>query len=205
MRRSLLTAICALIGFLWLMPAAMAQSCRPGYGLCPDGGCAPLGSTCCPNGRYAESGRFCCSDGSSCPNGTVCTKPGDNYCLSRTSARVCSDGRSYCNEGYRCGSDNKCYPMSASPGSGGGGSDDRSSGVRDASHCIDVDHVRGSTYRISNTCTFGVNVKVSTMDFSPRTTTIDSYYIGANSDITAISYHAYQPVIVSACGRGSVC
>ena len=82
---------------------------------------------------------------------------------------------------------------------------DQSSGVKDATHCIDVFNIKGSTYKVSNSCTFGVNIKLETMNSYPKTTETDSYYLGIGSSVMAISYHGFQPVVVSACGKGSVC
>lgn len=82
---------------------------------------------------------------------------------------------------------------------------DSSSGVKDAAHCIDVFNIKGSTYKVSNSCTFGVNIKLETMNFSPKATETDSYYLSSGSNMMAISYHGFQPVVVSACGKGSVC
>jgi hypothetical protein len=73
---------------------AHAQRCRPGYGLCASGGCAPLGSVCCRGGGYCRSGQICIK------NGTAC--------LNRSSDRVCGNG-AYCNPGYHCGRNGRCY------------------------------------------------------------------------------------------------
>jgi len=76
------------------LPTAEA-ACLPGYGMCSDGTCAPLGSVCCGNGRY-------------CGAGNICTNSG-MQCLSRSSDRVCPDG-SYCNPGHHCVDGNRCAP-----------------------------------------------------------------------------------------------
>jgi hypothetical protein len=73
---------------------ADARSCRPGYGLCASGGCAPLGSVCCRGGGYCRSGQICIK------NGTAC--------LNRGSDRVCGNG-AYCNPGFHCGRNGRCY------------------------------------------------------------------------------------------------
>ena len=58
-------------------------------------------------------------------------------------------------------------------------------------------------YEVKNTCTFSVTVTLRTMDFSPKTTTDDSYTISDMDDISVVSYHDYQPEVVSACGKGA--
>jgi len=73
---------------------AHAQRCRPGYGWCATGGCAPLGSVCCRGGGYCRSGQICIK------NGTAC--------LNRGSDRVCGNG-AYCNAGSHCGRNGRCY------------------------------------------------------------------------------------------------
>lgn len=73
---------------------AHALRCRPGYGLCSSGGCAPLGSVCCRGGGYCRSGQICIK------NGTAC--------LNRGSDRVCGNG-AYCNAGSHCGRNGRCY------------------------------------------------------------------------------------------------
>lgn len=73
---------------------AHAQRCRPGYGLCRSGGCAPLGTVCCRGGGYCRSGQLCIK------NGTAC--------LNRSSDRVCGNG-AYCNAGSHCGRNGRCY------------------------------------------------------------------------------------------------
>jgi hypothetical protein len=73
---------------------AHAQRCRPGYGLCASGGCAPLGTVCCRGGGYCRSGQICVK------NGTAC--------LNRSSDRVCGNG-AYCNAGSHCGQNGRCY------------------------------------------------------------------------------------------------
>lgn len=99
-----------------------SNQCSSGYGLCPDGGCAPLGSVCCGNGTHCGKGNICganntcipinsgqvCSDGHRyCNAGYICGS--DFSCIASWSDRVCSDHRSYCSEGDVCGTDNKCY------------------------------------------------------------------------------------------------
>jgi hypothetical protein len=98
-------------------------SCRAGEGLCPGGGCAPLGSVCCSGNRHCPSGTVCtrgseclprnsprvCSNGSYCDADHICM-PG-NHCLSRYSERVCSNGR-YCDVGFMCTNDQKCLSVS---------------------------------------------------------------------------------------------
>lgn len=178
-----------------------------------------MGSVCCSDNTYCPSGTVCakagenrciprtspslCSNGTSyCPVGHLCTR--DNTCLSMTSDRYCG-GRSYCPAGYECAGGGKCRPVGSSTSTPGSGNPDSGSGVGDARYCIDVERSTGTVYTVKNTCTFGVSIKLRTMDFSPKTTTDDSYYIGAGGDIVAISYHDYTPEVVSACGRGSVC
>jgi hypothetical protein len=73
---------------------AHAQRCRPGYGLCNNGGCAPLGTVCCRGGGYCRSGQICIK------NGTAC--------LNRSSDRICGNG-AYCNAGSHCGRNGRCY------------------------------------------------------------------------------------------------
>lgn len=96
-----------LLTLWWLTPAFAA--CAPGWGSCPDGGCAPLGSKCCANGKYAPPGRHCCADGSNCENGWLCVS--DGKCLKKTSPRVCSNGTSYCDSGKICITGNKCLAV----------------------------------------------------------------------------------------------
>jgi hypothetical protein len=43
------------------------------------------------------------------------------------------------------------------------------------------------------------------MNSYPKATETDSYYLGIGSSVMAISYYGFQPVVVSACGKGSVC
>lgn len=47
-----------------------SERCNPGYGLCPDGRCAPLGSTCCRGG-------YTCSAGLTCGSGRTCMSQGN--------------------------------------------------------------------------------------------------------------------------------
>lgn len=95
---------------------AFAQRCNPGYGICPGGGCVPLGSVCCGGGRYCKAGQICINNGAGC--------------LNRSSDRVCANG-SYCDPGSHCATDGRCYSNTRAPqndrgkrngGSGGGGS-----------------------------------------------------------------------------------
>jgi hypothetical protein len=105
-----------------------AQGCAWGWGLCPNGGCAPMGSICCPSG-YCPAGTQCC--GTACCNpGSICSRFGcvpqgsidcgshwcnpGQQCASGNSclpygAVDCGDGR-HCNEGFQCGSGSRCIP-----------------------------------------------------------------------------------------------
>jgi hypothetical protein len=87
-----------------------SASCNPGYGLCPNGGCAPLGSVCCGDG-YCGAGTTCgggggcvpnsnvdCGSGKSCRAGTTCGRGGG--CVPRGSVD-CGDGE-YCSSGNIC-------------------------------------------------------------------------------------------------------
>jgi hypothetical protein len=68
-----------------------------------------------------------------------------------------------------------------------------------------VKPVRGkSSYKVYNSCTFGVNVRLQTKEITKQSS-IDSYYIGAGDQILTYSYFGYTPVIVRACGKGSIC
>lgn len=89
-------------------------ACARGWGLCPSGGCAPLGSVCCGNRRH-------------CPSGSICA---GSKCLSRKSIRVCPDGR-YCNPGHICMNNGRCLPTS-SPSYCGGSSYCKNGGI-----CVD--------------------------------------------------------------------
>jgi hypothetical protein len=86
--------------------ATSSGSCAPGYGLCRDGTCAPLGTVCCGDGKHAPAGSVCCNGGTYCHAGNVCISGGG--CLSYTSSRVCHDRHHYCNPGYSCGAGNRC-------------------------------------------------------------------------------------------------
>lgn len=218
---------------VFVSPMPAYANCGPGWGTCTGTNkCAPLGADCCtrfgrdthckPGNTCHRTGGCCrdgqihtatgcldrsservCTDGSYCNAGSACI--GGNKCLATTSARYCGN-RQYCQEGYECAGAGKCRPIaSASPTSPSPGGSDGNSGVKDARHCIDVELKGATMYAIKNTCTFGVNIKLRTMDFSPKTTSDDSYYLGAGSDTLAISYHDYEPEVVSACGKGSVC
>jgi hypothetical protein len=65
-------------------------------GVCPDGSCAPLNSTCCGNGSYCAGSEICVDHGS--------------RCLDRSSERVCSD-ETYCNSGYLCMNNGRCLSV----------------------------------------------------------------------------------------------
>jgi hypothetical protein len=110
-----------------VLPAS--TQCRPGYGLCPGGGCAPLGNVCCPGGTHAPAGSICCPGGTfarpgyiccpdrgSCPSNSICTN--DGGCLLRISERVCADG-SYCNRGFICIRGNQCLSVTSERYCGG--------------------------------------------------------------------------------------
>lgn len=75
-------------------PASAQGRCNPGWGLCPDGSCAPLGAVCCGNYRW-------------CPGGNICTREGT--CLRLSDPRVCAGGGTYCHPGEYCGGDYRCY------------------------------------------------------------------------------------------------
>ena len=218
MNRLLLT-VSVVVG-LWIAGITSASAdCAPGYGECPGGGCAPLGSVCCGGNEYCPAGTVCtkagdsrcldrsspslCSDGVSyCEAGSMCTN--DNKCLSMTSDRYCG-GRSYCDPGYECAGNGKCRRVTSTAPSSGGGSNDLGSGVTDAKYCVDIESEGDSFYKVNNLCTFGINIKLQTMEFYPKETVVDSYYISANDNIATYSYFGYTPVVISACGRGSIC
>jgi hypothetical protein len=111
--RSCAVALALFVLFLQ-MPTAYA-ACAPGYGLCSDGTCAPMGSVCCGNGR-------------NCPSGSICL-PDGQHCLPKTSPRMCGNGH-YCTNAndkcifadgdYRCGNQYSSY-CSNSHGSWCGG------------------------------------------------------------------------------------
>jgi hypothetical protein len=82
-----------VIGFALFGAAPAYAQCQPGWGLCRDGTCAPLGSVCCNNGTH-------------CPGGHICTR--EHTCLWRGDPRVCRNGF-YCYSGEYCGADNRCY------------------------------------------------------------------------------------------------
>lgn len=82
-------------------------SCDPGYGICPDGTCAPLGNVCCPGGTNAPPGSICCGNGTHCSRGQICVADG---CLDVRSKRVCAD-LTYCNAGSICTNNDKCLPV----------------------------------------------------------------------------------------------
>jgi hypothetical protein len=96
-----------------------------GWGVCPDGTCAPLGSTCCGNASHCAGNQICiengtqclardservCSNGSYCDAGFMCMN--DGRCLSVLSDRYCGDGR-YCDAGFVCQSDDTCRSEAA--------------------------------------------------------------------------------------------
>lgn len=81
------------LGLFAASPASAQGRCQPGWGLCPGGGCAPLGAVCCANYRW-------------CPGGHICTNEGT--CLRLSDPRVCPNG-SYCYPGEYCGADYRCY------------------------------------------------------------------------------------------------
>ena len=94
-------AVCvlAIVLAVALLGGQASAQCAYGWGVCPGGGCAPLGSVCCPDGTFTAQGRVCCGGGRSCPGGSICTNT--NECLPYHSRRVCSDG-SYCPPGFEC-------------------------------------------------------------------------------------------------------
>ena len=210
-----------------LLAGPVEAYCATGH-QCPSGTCAPAGADCC--GRYGRDtycspgnkchrNGGCCADGSVhtesgcldrtsdrvCSNGTYCNAGyaciGGNNCLAVTSERYCG-GRQYCDPGYVCAGNGKCRPVAAAAELPRGGSNDDSSGDVDAMQCIAVTGGGGTTYTIRNRCTYGVNIVLRTMDFSPKTTSDDRYYLSAGGDISAISYHAFEPQVVRACGKG---
>ena len=81
----------------------------------------------------------------------------------------------------------------------------RTTGVRNASHCIKVTPGRGGYYRIANSCTYGVNLKLQTESYWPRVKSVHSYSVAAGGSFLAVSYYDSSPVVISACGKGSVC
>lgn len=95
------------------------ESCDPGYGLCPGGGCAPLGSMCCRSGGYCPRGKTCtpngkclpdgytnCGDGRGCKPGYTCGRGAD--CIPQGTVD-CGDGK-YCDAGDTCGRGGGCIP-----------------------------------------------------------------------------------------------
>lgn len=84
----------------------LAQFCPPGWGICPGGGCAPLGSSCCGGGRYCNPGFTCCGTGC-CAPGAICTRFG---C---TPPGAIDCGSHWCQPGQRCGSGGGCIPAGA--------------------------------------------------------------------------------------------
>jgi hypothetical protein len=81
--------------------------CAPGYGKCPSGGCAPLGSVCCNDGKHW------------CNQGTICER-GTDFCIKKSSPRVCSNGTSYCDKESVCITGNKCLSIESPRYCGGG-------------------------------------------------------------------------------------
>lgn len=130
----------------------------------------------CPDGTCAPVGSVCCGNGTYCPSGSKC----DN------SRRQCIPGNA---------------PYSRRPPS----HNDNNSGVRDARHCVSVSSVGRGAYSIGNSCTYSVKVRIRTMNFEPRTTSDDSYYLSSGNSALAYSYHRFQPQVLAACGRGSYC
>jgi hypothetical protein len=102
-------------------PSSSGSRCDPGYGLCPNNTCAPLGNVCCGDGSSCRPGHVCvkdgclsrrskriCSNGTYCETGRVCIE--GNRCLSTTSERFCADG-TYCKEGFLCTTDGSCLSV----------------------------------------------------------------------------------------------
>jgi hypothetical protein len=231
-QRTSIIGMVALVGMYIChsAPAVAYSYCPSGYS-CPSGTCAEAGADCCGrygSNTYCKRGNRCHPEGDGCcPDDTIPVKGG---CLKKSSDRVCGDG-SYCDPGYACIAGNKCLSASSERYCGGGrsckpgfactgdgkcrsttpvapppplfGDSDDSSGDVDAMQCVSVEGGSGTMYRIVNSCTYGVHIVLETMDFSPRKLTRDSYYIGATSDISAISYFDSEPTVISACGRGS--
>lgn len=124
--------LCCLAALVFLCLPAKAD-CEPGYGLCSDGTCAPLGSVCCGGGRHCDAGQMCiegnmcldtqsdrvCSNGTNyCDEDTICTK--ENKCLPVASDRYCG-GRRYCDEGYACvDKGSTCIPVQSARYCGNG-------------------------------------------------------------------------------------
>jgi len=109
----------------------LAQFCGFGWGVCPSGGCAPLGSVCCGNG-YCSAGQTCCGT-RCCHPGSVCTRfgcvptgaldCGSNWCPAGTECSSgggcrpagsddCGNGR-HCRPGYKCAIGGGCLPQDA--------------------------------------------------------------------------------------------
>jgi hypothetical protein len=99
----------------------LAQTCAPGWGICPSGRCAPLGSSCCANGAYCPAGSQCCGNGcclsgSTCYEGQYCIPNGVNYCGSGkwcSPSQYCVDGGcrpigDRCSGGRVCGVGSSC-------------------------------------------------------------------------------------------------
>jgi hypothetical protein len=85
--------LCAAVALCLFAASPASAQCQPGWGLCPGGGCAPLGAVCCYNYRW-------------CPGGHICTREGS--CLRLSDPRVCRNGN-YCYPGEYCGGNNRCY------------------------------------------------------------------------------------------------
>jgi len=115
--------VCLALAAFWVISVHSAQAaCAPGWGRCP-GGCAPLGSICCGRGY--------------CNRGTICTGTG---CLSRSSPRVCANGR-YCPPGHICTNDGRCLSTS-SRSYCGGRRYCRNGGVCTNSGCLSPNSIR---------------------------------------------------------------
>jgi hypothetical protein len=74
-----------------------AQACTPGWGACPEGMCAPLGSDCCGSGRYCPPGAHCCGF-TCCGADQACSRFG---CIP---ADAVDCGEYFCNPGMKCAS-----------------------------------------------------------------------------------------------------
>ncbi|KAJ7617887.1 hypothetical protein FB45DRAFT_1063454 [Roridomyces roridus] len=55
-----------------LLHSRQDQTCDPGLGLCPDGGCCTIGDECCTGAFCCDVGFYCLADGC-CPLGETCT------------------------------------------------------------------------------------------------------------------------------------
>lgn len=156
--------------------------CEKGYVCAPEGGCLPTKSP-----RYCGERKFCKS-------GQACIDNGTN-CISVTSDRYCGEGK-YCDPGYICTANNKCTLPSVPGSSNGSGANDARPGDVDPKNCIGIGGGDNAKYTIRNNCTYGVRFKLRTMDFSPRVTSDDSYYLGAGDDMITYSYFSYRPDVL---------